>query len=107
MDPNRPANQQGSGAGNAGSVYQPYRPSGQQGEQSNVQGQQGQGGSSQTQQGQSTLPGANNPSVVPYEQVYPEYSQAASEALDRGYIPPHLKDFVRDYFSRLEPGSGQ
>jgi hypothetical protein len=42
---------------------------------------------------------------VPYEQVYPEYARSASEALDRGYIPPHLKNYVRDYFSRLEPGS--
>jgi hypothetical protein len=68
-----------------------------------VQGQQGQGGTTQQQQGQSALPGVNNPSVVPYEQVYPEYSRAASEALDQGYIPPHLKDYVRDYFSQLEP----
>jgi hypothetical protein len=68
-----------------------------------VQGQQGQGGTTQTQQGQGNLPGANNQSVVPYEQVFPEYAQSASEALDRGYIPPHLKDFVRRYFSELEP----
>jgi hypothetical protein len=49
------------------------------------------------------MPGANNPSLVPYEQVFPSYADAASEALDRGYIPPHLKDFVRRYFSELEP----
>jgi hypothetical protein len=51
------------------------------------------------------MPGANNPSVVPYEQIYPQYAQSASEALDRGYIPPHLKDLVRRYFSQLEPGN--
>jgi len=41
--------------------------------------------------------------MVPYEQIFPTYAQAASEALERGYIPPHLKYFVRDYFSSLEP----
>mgnify|MGYP005842156501 CR=1 FL=1 len=105
VDPNRPAGQQGSGTGSDGLVYQPYRPAGQQGTPDFVQGQQGQGGSSQTQTGQDTLPGVSNPSMVPYQQVFPEYAEAASEALDRGYIPPHLKEFVRDYFSRLEPGT--
>lgn len=105
VDPNRPAGQQGSSTGSDGLVYQPYRPSGQQGTPDFVQGQQGQGGSSQTQTGQDTLPGVSNPSMVPYQQVFPEYAEAASEALDRGYIPPHLKEFVRDYFSRLEPGT--
>ena len=103
VDPNRPASQQGSGSGSSDLVYQPYRPSGQPGTPEFVQGQQGQSGSSQIQEGQATQPGANNPSMVPYEQVYPQYAEAASEALDRGYIPPHLKDYVRDYFSRLEP----
>ncbi|MEI7644982.1 MAG: hypothetical protein WCJ55_11940 [Chloroflexales bacterium] len=102
INPNRPAGQ-GQGHGSAGMVYQPFTPSGQSGTPDFVPGQQGQGGQSQSQQGQNTMPGANNPSVVPYEQIYPEYAQAASEALDRGYIPPHLKDFVRRYFSQLEP----
>jgi hypothetical protein len=84
-------------------IYQPYRPDGSTGNPDFVQGQQGQGGESQIQPGESNMPGAANPSLVPYTQVYPEYSDAASEALDRGYIPPHLKDFVRRYFSELEP----
>ena len=104
VNPDRPASQgQGQGHGSEGMVYQPFKPLGQSGTPDFVQGQQGQGGQSQSQQGQSTMPGASNPSVVPYEQIYPEYSRAASEALDRGYIPPHLKDFVRRYFSQLEP----
>jgi hypothetical protein len=40
---------------------------------------------------------------VPYEDVIGEYSDAASEALDRSAIPPHLKGYVRDYFSELAP----
>jgi hypothetical protein len=85
-------------------VYQPFEPLGEPGDPEFVPGQPGEGGQEQTRLEQSTLPGATNPSLVPYEQVYPEYSRSASEALDRGYIPPHLKDYVRDYFSRLEPG---
>jgi hypothetical protein len=86
-------------------VYQPFKPSGEQGEREFIEGQQGEGGETQSQQGDANLPGVNNPSLVPYEEVFPEYSESASEALDRGYIPPHLKDYVRDYFSQLEPGS--
>jgi hypothetical protein len=87
-------------------VYQPYQP-GPQGEQEFIPGQQGEEGEMQSQERESQLPGVNNPSLVPYEQVYPEYEQSASEALERGYIPPHLKDYVRDYFSNLEPSPGE
>jgi hypothetical protein len=44
-----------------------------------------------------------NPSQVPYSQVLPQYQRSAGEALDQSAIPPHLKDYVRDYFSQLEP----
>jgi hypothetical protein len=80
---------QGQQPGNGGrdsTVYQPYNPSGQPGEQGNVQGQQGSGGQ-----------------MVPYEQVFGEYNDAAGEALDRSAIPPHLKGYVRDYFGELAP----
>jgi hypothetical protein len=45
----------------------------------------------------------NNPSVVPYEQIFPEYQRTATEALERGSVPIYLQDLVREYFSRLEP----
>lgn len=83
-------------------VYQPYKPSGQTGKSGNVTGQQGQGGQEQVRPGQYA-PGGNNPSLVPYEQVYGQYRDAASEALDRSAIPPHLKGYVRDYFGQLAP----
>ena len=84
------------------SVYQPYQPSGQPGQQEQVQGQQGEGGSDQVRPGQFG-PGAANGAQVPYEQVYGDYNDAAGEALDRSAIPPHLKGYVRDYFSELSP----
>jgi hypothetical protein len=42
-------------------------------------------------------------SVVPYEQVFGDYRDAANEALAGDYIPLSLKGLVRDYFSSLEP----
>ena len=48
---------------------------------------------------------APNPSQIPYDQVYGQYSEAASEALDDNYIPLGMKEYVRDYFGALEPGS--
>lgn len=41
--------------------------------------------------------------MVPYSEVYGEYSEAASEALDDGYIPLGYKSYVRRYFTSLEP----
>lgn len=42
-------------------------------------------------------------SVVPYDQVFGDYRDSANEALADDYIPLGMKDFVRDYFSSLEP----
>ena len=102
VDPNRPATQQGQGA-NDGTVYQPFNPSGQTGNPDQITGQQGSGGSSEVRPGQGQQSGLNNPSLVPYEQVFPEYQRAATEALDRGSVPIYLQNLVREYFSRLEP----
>lgn len=40
---------------------------------------------------------------VPYRQVYAEYAAQAGAALESSYIPLGLKQYVRDYFSALEP----
>ena len=42
-------------------------------------------------------------SIVPYNQVFGDYRDAAYEALDSDYIPLGMKEFVRDYFASLEP----
>ncbi|PJF48752.1 MAG: hypothetical protein D6709_10155 [Chloroflexi bacterium] len=52
----------------------------------------------------STAPGGG--SSVPYEQVYGDYSKAADEALRSGRVPPDMRDYVRDYFSSLDPNPG-
>ncbi|MDM8520844.1 hypothetical protein QUF64_12415 [Anaerolineales bacterium HSG6] len=45
----------------------------------------------------------SNSTIVPYNEVYSDYNEAASEALDNSYIPLGMKDYVRDYFGALEP----
>ena len=42
-------------------------------------------------------------SLVPYNQVYAVYRQAAGQALADQRIPLGLRETVRDYFSSLEP----
>ena len=50
-------------------------------------------------------PGVPTGATVPYQQVYREYAQAADEAMQRGAVPPALRDYVRDYFSSLDPAT--
>jgi hypothetical protein len=45
----------------------------------------------------------NEGSTVPYDQVFGDYRDAASEALADDYIPLGMKGYIRDYFSSLEP----
>jgi hypothetical protein len=55
-------------------------------------------------QGQSgVIPDTNNPSQVPYTQVFAEYANAYRQAIDSGQVPPQLRDLIRQYFSSLEP----
>jgi hypothetical protein len=49
----------------------------------------------------STAPGGD--SSVPYEEVYGEYAKVADDALQTGQVPPDMRDYVRDYFSSLDP----
>ena len=41
--------------------------------------------------------------IVPYREVYAEYADQAGAALEGSYIPLWMKQYVRDYFSSLEP----
>jgi hypothetical protein len=74
-----------------------------QGRQEFVGGQQNQDGQATTTEDKSPQPGASNPALVPYSQVYQQYSQIAGQAMERAYVPSGLQDYVKEYFSRLEP----
>ena len=63
----------------------------------------GPGGDGQTQQGQGQGQGTTNQSFVPYTDVYQDFNDFAITSLDRTYVPVDVKDYVRDYFSSLNP----
>ena len=67
----------------------------------------GSGGDGQTQQGNSQGQGQNNGSFVPYQDVFTDFENYAQTSLDRGYVPLSVKDYVRDYFSSLNPSADQ
>jgi hypothetical protein len=94
--PNRPFS-----TGELDTVYAPITAG--EGRQEFVEGQPGSEGQTTTSEGQSPQPGADNPALVPYSQVYQRYVQIAGQAMERAYIPAALRDFVREYFSDLEP----
>jgi hypothetical protein len=90
----------GTGEGQFAPVYAPRRVGGEGGpeiilepDSSDVPVQEGEFAQNPTGQ-----------SLVPYNQVFGDYSDAANRALESDYIPLGLRDIVRDYFSSLEPG---
>jgi hypothetical protein len=36
-----------------------------------------------------------------YREVLAEYAREATEAIDRAYVPPDAKEYVKNYFSEL------
>ena len=65
----------------------------------------GTGGDGQSQQGNQVGSGTNNGALTPYGQVFADFQRYAQTSLDRGYVPLSVKDFVRDYFSSLDPSN--
>jgi hypothetical protein len=83
-----------------GSVFAPFDRLGKPGDPSYVSGT---GGNGQTQTGNQSGQGVDNGSYVPYQDVFSDFERFAQTTLDRSYVPSSLKDFVRDYFSSLDP----
>jgi hypothetical protein len=83
-------------------VFAPFDRLGRPGDPSYVAGS---GGDGQTQQGNQQGQGQNNGSYVPYQDVYSDFYQYANTSLDRSYVPLSVKDYVRDYFSSLDPSA--
>ncbi len=86
--------------GELGSIYAPFDRLGRPGDPSYVAGA---GGDGQTQEGSQQGRGTDNGSYVPYADVYGDFYGYALTALDRSYVPISVKDYVRDYFSSLDP----
>jgi hypothetical protein len=83
-------------------VFAPFDRLGRPGDPSYISGT---GGDGQTQQGSQVGQGTNNGALTPYQQVYADFAQYAQTSLERGYVPISIKDYVRDYFSSLDPSN--
>jgi hypothetical protein len=96
----RPGHHEDSGSGKPyDDEYDPERV-GTDGEAVNI-GREGEGG---VTVGDVSIPSPEGGrSNVPYREVYGDYAEEAGAALDGSYIPLGMKQYVRDYFSSLEP----
>ena len=81
-------------------IFAPFDRLGHPGDPSYISGV---GGDGQTTQGNQQGPGVDPGSYVPYSQVYADFYDYALKTLDRDYVPLSIKDYVRDYFSSLNP----
>lgn len=85
------------------SVFAPQRIGGEGGPEVNLPGE-GDPGNTPVTEGEAT----DNPegeALVPYSEVYGQYSDAANEALDSEYVPLSMRDLIRAYFSSLNPNN--
>ena len=98
-NPNRPSE---LGA-DLSSVFAPFDRLGKPGDPSYVAGT---GGDGQTQQGNQHGPGLEQRRAdARTSRSSPTSSDYAQTSLDRGYVPLSVKDYVRDYFSSLDPSN--
>lgn len=105
----KPGRPQGAGQSTApgaaidSQVYVPRETGASNGDELFIPGQDTGQGETQVKEGQNPLPGISNPALVPYDQVFYTYLNAANQALQQSYIPAALQEYIRQYFSRLEP----
>lgn len=84
-------------------VYVPWERRQGSGDQVTITGPDTGQGETQVREQKEALPGAPGEALVPYHEVYYNYLDTANQAMERDYIPAGLKDYVREYFSQLEP----
>jgi hypothetical protein len=103
--PGRPQGEgQSGGIGDPGEqVFVPWERYPNSGDEVFIPGQDTGQGEAETRETRDPMGGANNPSLMPYYEVYESYLSSAYQNLDQNYYPEGLRDFVRQYFSQLEP----
>jgi hypothetical protein len=84
-------------------IYVPWERRQGSGDEVFIPGQEAGQGETQVREQKDPLPGAPGQALVPYQEVYYNYLDAANQTMERSYIPSGLKDYVREYFSQLEP----
>jgi hypothetical protein len=98
------AQNNGPGDGGVSSYEQIYAPQllgGEGGPQVNLPPSD-QNGGDVIGQGPIT-PGDQNPSTVPYNEVYAQYEQINNQAIESGDIPPSFIQIIKNYFDSLKP----
>ncbi len=100
-----PGNQDtGSQTGDpADALFVPWERRSDQGVELTIPGQDTDQGETLTRENPNPLAGLPGTALIPYQQFFSQYQQAAQQAMDRIDIPPAYKDLVRDYFTLLEP----
>lgn len=106
-----PQNSNGPGQGpsgghseDSGSDHSVLEPESRLGESGSDVTVPGSNGSAQPDPNGQRNQAGRSPSLVPYEQVYQDYARSADLALQTGQVPAELRDYVRDYFTSLDPG---
>ena len=87
----------------ADQVYVPWERRGDTDGEFIVPGQQTGQGETQVRETEQPLPGSAAAPLVPYQDVFGTYIDAANQALEREAIPAGMEEYVRGYFSQLEP----
>ena len=83
-------------------VYAPTLPNGIPGQPQTIPGT---GGGDAPPIGTTQGAGVNAPSGVPYDQVYQQYRDQALQGIDDPNIPPELREYIRQYFSTIDPNA--
>jgi hypothetical protein len=68
-----------------------------------ISGQDTGQGQTQVNEQDQPLPGIDNPSIVPYQEVFQNYQDTVYQTIEESYIPVSLKTYILEYFSKLEP----
>jgi len=97
----------GIGAGPGGTqpyepIYAPTTPGSTPGQPQTIPGT---GGGDSPPTGTTQGSGVNTPSGVPYDQVYQQYRDQALQGIDDPNIPPELREYIRQYFSTINPNA--
>lgn len=87
----------------ASQVYAPREKAPAGNNQISIPGQDTDQGQTQSTEQRDPISGVTNPALVPYNQVYQSYFDAANQAVEQSSIPQGLKDYVREYFTQLQP----
>ncbi|MBE0411111.1 MAG: hypothetical protein IBX69_15425, partial [Anaerolineales bacterium] len=83
--------------------YTPWERRPGEGEPFYIPAQDSGEGQTQVRERFDPFPGSPGQALVPYHEVFSAYMEVANQAVDQSYIPNSLKDFIREYFSQLEP----